>query len=177
MEFMKKIKNKFSTAMIVLIAIMAFGFTGCNSEIINCELENCNWGNADPNIDYSLPQFFIEGIWVKNDSSEELSINNYAHFWKRFLATCPTCRPAIDPPMPVIIFDHFGSFSFKSYDGAIMEMSDGNQVIHSFSATVLNNILTVDGLIGTLPSLDDALIDVFKFNGTYTLLSRPPEGN
>ena len=169
-------KSTFLNVVFALFLVMAFGLIGCDSGNINCEPDNCNWIYVEPVIDYSLPQFYIEGVWVKENGSRELSVNNYAHFWKRFSAACPVCRPAIDPPMPVIIFHEAGSFSFNSFDGTTMEMTDWNQVTHSFSATVDNNRLTVSGLTGTLPGTNGVLIDVSRFNGTYTLLSRPANG-
>ena len=159
--------------LITFIVVMAFALIGCDSNNINCEPENCNWVYVEPHIDYSLPQFFIEGVWVKDNGSERLSVNNYAHFWKRFSASCPNCRPAVDAPMPVIIFHQSGSLSFISFDGTVMEIADMNQSLHSFSATVSDNTLTVSGLTGTLQSLDQGFIDVSRFNGTYSLLSRP----
>jgi len=169
-------KNIFLKVLFALFLVMAFGLTGCNSGNINCEPDNCSWIYVEPVIDYSLPQFNIEGVWVKEFGSRVISVNNYAHFWKRFSAACPVCRPAIDPPMPVIIFNDAVIFSFNSFDGATMEMAGWNQVTHSFSATVDNYRLTVSGLTGTLPDINGAFLDICWFNGTYILLSRPGDG-
>ena len=66
--------------LLTFIVVMAFALIGCDSNI-NCEPGNCNWIYSEPHIDYSLPQFFIEGVWVRENGSERLYVNNYAHFW------------------------------------------------------------------------------------------------
>ena len=96
---MKKYKNLSST--IGIIFSLVFGLISCDPV---CRPGNCKWTAPKPVFDYSLPKFYIEGLWAKEDSPEVLSINTYAHFWERYAATCPECRPCVDPPMPVVIF-------------------------------------------------------------------------
>jgi len=153
-----------------------------------CDPENCDWIYIEPVIDYSLPQFYMEGLWAKNDSSVELTINTYAHFWAYFSGACPTCRPAVDPPMPVVRFHPFGrnssiffEFFLKSYEENIITIiafnTEGNKSIEvevSFSAIVSNNELTVNGLEGNLRNhWDDGYVELNNFNGIYTIMSRP----
>jgi hypothetical protein len=188
---MKKFQNILS--MIVFSIVLVFGLIGCDFKKTEDDHEKCDpekgicvWTYVEPVIDYSLPQFFIEGLWAKNDNSEELSINTYAHFWAYNSGTCPTCSPVIDPPMPVVRFHPFGNsstsffeFFLKSYNENIItiiafEAEGDNTIEISFSAVVLNNKLTVDGLEGNLRNFwDDGFVELNNFNGTYTIMSHP----
>ena len=182
--------DKLTTETKIYSNLIVYAYTW--GHLFECDPENytCNWVYAEPIIDYSLPKFYIEGIWSKVDGLEVLSINTYAHFWERYSAECPFCRPAVDPPMPEIIFYPFGrynsdalyfqpesnSFQLKSYDGSVLEMIDGNNSIHSFSAVWADfglNPLIIDGLEGRLLDLLGNFIDVSSSNGNYMLLSRP----
>jgi len=194
---MKKLQNISPMLMIVFSIVLLFWLIGCvheNNEFtvtflgVGCEPENCHWIYIEPEIDYSLPQFYLEGLWGKNGSSEELSINTYAHFWAYFSGACPTCRPAVEPPMPVVRFHPFGrnssiffEFFLEAYDENIIKIiafdAEGdtdNRTEVQFSAIVLNNELTVNGLEGNLRNYwDDGYVELSDFNGTYTLMSRP----
>jgi len=184
---MKKFQN--ALAMVVFSIVLVFGLIGCDqgTERTECDPENgiCIWVFVEPEIDYSLPSFYLEGRWAKNDSSEELSINTHAHFWARHRAECPTCRGEVDPPMPSVIFRPFGNsstnvfyFELKSYDENIITIifyeTEGDNTIGvevSFSAIVLNDKLTVDGLNLRI-FRDGGYVEFNNFNGTYTLMSR-----
>jgi hypothetical protein len=179
-------KNEYLFAMTVLSIVFVLVFIGCDHEDNECDPGNyCNWKYIEPKMDYSLPQFYIEGNWKKENGSEELSINTYAHFWKRYSATCPYCRAEIDAPLPVFLFWPYGSgdyidnipltfFFNELYDGTAMNLVHMNDSILSFSAIVSNNNLNLSGLLGTFPFFGDGSIDVSIFNGSYTLISRPP---
>ena len=187
---MKKFQNVSPMLMIVFSIVLTFGIISCDPENSGCNHENniCNWISIKPVIDYSLPQFYYEGLWAKNDSLVELSINTYAHFWSYFSGACPTCRPAVDPPMPVVRFHPFGrnspiffEFFLKSYEENIITIiafdTEGDKSIEvevSFSAIVLNNELTVNGLEGNLRNhWDDGYVELNNFNGVYTIMARP----
>ena len=171
----------------LLIIILAFGYIGCDLEETECDPENgiCRWTYIEPVIDYSLPQFYIEGLWAKDDASEELSINTYAHFWAYQSGTCPTCSPAIDPPMPEVIFYPLGkdavgnSFFLSTYDGTaitflVWEVEGEDPIEVSYSAIVSENKLTVDGLEGIFENwYGGGFIELNNFNGIYTLITRP----
>ncbi|MCL2412024.1 MAG: hypothetical protein FWC97_10325 [Treponema sp.] len=184
---MKKFQNVLP--MIVFSIVLVFGLIGCDLEGTECDPEKgiCRWVFVEPVIDYSLPQFYLEGLWAKDDSSEELSIITNAHSWAYFSGTCPTCRPEVDPPMPVVRFYPFGNSSTHIFEFSLNHsgeniltiiyhetQGDNTGVEVSFSAVVLNNKLTVDGLKGNIRNFwDDGYVELNNFNGTYTLVSRP----
>ena len=198
---MRKNQTVMPIAIMLFSIVIAFGLIGCDIENTECDREKgiCNWTFVEPIIDYSLPQFFIEGRWAKDDGSEELSIDILAHYFERFKANCPRCSPILpgllkpgirfypsgkDSGSHVFFSIVYDSYNETSYDGktlTILARKIGGEypLEISFSAKVSGNKLSVDGLDGTIgigDGIGGGFFEANNFNGTYTLISRPPIG-